>query len=78
MLRVLGSLLLALVSTVSLAQYPAPQEGDWVARDFRFHTGETLPEVRVHYRTVGSPKGEPVLVLHGTTGSGSESPSSLV
>jgi len=41
-----------------------------VARDFRFNTGETLPEVRIHYRTVGSPKGEPVLVLHGTTGSG--------
>jgi homoserine O-acetyltransferase len=70
MLRTAAGLLLALVATISLAQYPAPQEGDWVAKDFKFHTGETLPEVRVHYRTVGSPKGEPVLVLHGTTGSG--------
>jgi len=52
------------------ADYPAPQEGSWVAKDFRFHTGEVLPELRLHYRTVGSPKGEPVLVLHGTTGSG--------
>ena len=50
--------------------YPAPQEGSWVARDFRFHTGEVLPEVRLHYRTIGAPTGEPVLVLHGTGGSG--------
>ncbi len=52
------------------ADYPVPKEADWVARDFRFHTGETLPEVRLHYTTVGAPSGEPVLVLHGTAGSG--------
>ena len=52
------------------AQYPAPKEGSWIARDFRFHTGEVLPELRLHYRTVGEPSGEPVLILHGTTGSG--------
>jgi homoserine O-acetyltransferase len=52
------------------ADYPAPREGDWVARDFRFHTGEVFPEVKLHYRTIGSPVGEPVLILHGTTGSG--------
>jgi len=69
MIRLFAFWLLTAVSTLALAQ-PAPQEGDWVARDFRFNTGETLPEVRIHYRTVGSPKGEPVLVLHGTTGSG--------
>jgi homoserine O-acetyltransferase len=40
-----------------------------VAKDFRFHTGETLPEVRLHYATVGAPSGEPVLILHGTGGS---------
>ena len=33
--------------------YPAPQEGTWVVRDFKFHTGETLPELKLHYRTVG-------------------------
>jgi homoserine O-acetyltransferase len=54
----------------SAADYPAPQEGDWVVRDFRFHTGETLPELRLHYTTVGARGAEPVLVLHGTTGSG--------
>ena len=52
------------------ADYPAPKEADWIARDFRFHTGEVLPEVRLHYSTVGSPGGEPVLILHGTAGSG--------
>jgi homoserine O-acetyltransferase/O-succinyltransferase len=50
--------------------YPAPKEGTWIARDFRVHTGEVMPELRLHYRTVGEPSGEPVLILHGTTGSG--------
>ncbi len=39
-------------------------------RDFRFHTAEVLPELRLHYTTVGASTGEPVLILHGTTGSG--------
>lgn len=52
------------------ADFPKPVEGSWVVRDFRFHTGEALPELRLHYTTVGAPGGEPVLVLHGTTGSG--------
>lgn len=54
-----------------------PKEGDYVLRDFRFGTGETLPELRVHYRTLGAPKRDAsgkvtnaVLILHGTTGSG--------
>jgi len=52
------------------ADYPAPREGSWVARDFRFHTGEVMPQVVLNYRTIGAPTGEPVLVLHGTAGSG--------
>jgi len=65
------SLLLALAASVALAQsYPAPQEGTWVVRDFKFHTGEALPELKLHYRTVGDKNGEPVIVMHGTTGSG--------
>jgi homoserine O-acetyltransferase/O-succinyltransferase len=58
------------VSAASAADYPAPKEGDWVAHDFRFHTGEVMATLTLHYRTVGDPKGEPVLVLHGTGGSG--------
>jgi homoserine O-acetyltransferase len=61
---------LAFVALSAWADYPAPQEGSWVARDFKFHTGETLPELRLNYRTVGAPGGEPVVVLHGTTQSG--------
>jgi homoserine O-acetyltransferase/O-succinyltransferase len=52
------------------ADYPAPQEGSWVVHDFRFHSGEVLPELRLHYTTVGAATGEPVLILHGTTQSG--------
>jgi homoserine O-acetyltransferase len=60
-----------LAGSVSLAaEYPAPKEGSWVVRDFKFHSGEVLPEVRLHYTTVGDPAGEPVLILHGTNGSG--------
>ena len=51
------------------ADYPAPQRGSWVVKDFKFHTQEVLPELRLAYATVGAPTGEPVLVLHGTTGS---------
>jgi homoserine O-acetyltransferase/O-succinyltransferase len=50
--------------------YPAAKEGTWVARDFLFHNGEVMPELRLHYWTVGEPSGEPVLILHGTTTSG--------
>ncbi len=55
--------------TALAADYPTPRQGDWIARDFRFHTGETMPELRLHYTTVGKPTGQPVLVLHGTGGS---------
>ena len=71
------SLLAVAITAVSLlfaagamaADYPAPKEGDWVAHDFKFHTGEMMPELRLHYTTVGEPSGQPVVILHGTTGS---------
>jgi homoserine O-acetyltransferase len=57
--------------------WPATQEGDFVARDFHFQSGEVLPEVRIHYTTLGKPAKDKngrttnaVLVLHGTGGSG--------
>ena len=55
--------------TVMAADYPAPKQGDWVAKDFKFHNGETMPELKLHYTTVGEPTGQPVLVLHGSGGS---------
>ena len=41
------------------ADYPAPKEGDWLARNLRFHTGEVMPELRLLYTTVGQPSGQP-------------------
>jgi len=60
---------IVLLSAAQAADYPAPQEADWIARDFKFHTGETMPEVRLHYTTIGEPSGQPVMILHGTGGS---------
>jgi homoserine O-acetyltransferase len=59
-----------LATTAAAAEYPAARQADFIAHDFRFHTGEVMPEMRVHYATIGDPKGEPVLVLHGTGGTG--------
>ncbi len=61
------------------AEYPAPRESDYIIRNFKFASGETTPELRIHYRTLG--KGEKdeqgktrnaVLIMHGTTGSGAQ------
>ena len=49
---------------------PSPKAGSWTVNDFRFHTGEVLPELKLAYTTLGDPKNEAVLILHGTTGSG--------
>jgi homoserine O-acetyltransferase len=70
MARSIGVLALTLLwGVASAADYPAPKKSEWVARDFKFHTGETLPEIRLHYVTVGEPGGTPVVVLHGSGGS---------
>ncbi|MCP3385222.1 MULTISPECIES: alpha/beta fold hydrolase [unclassified Bradyrhizobium] len=66
----LSVILLSISTSVFAADYPAPKQGDWVAKDFKFHTGEVMPELKLHYTTVGEPTGQPVLVLHGTGGSG--------
>ena len=66
-------------STVLAADYPAPAEGDFVINDFKFRSGESLPELRLHYRTLGAPRRDAagvvrnaVLITHGTTGSGAQ------
>jgi homoserine O-acetyltransferase/O-succinyltransferase len=57
--------------------YPAPAEGDLVIHDFHFRSGEVLPELRLHYTTVGKPVKDKdgvvrnaVLIMHGTGGTG--------
>jgi homoserine O-acetyltransferase/O-succinyltransferase len=49
--------------------YPAPKDGVFVAKDFKFSTGDTFPELRIAYKTLGDPANPPILVLHGTGGS---------
>jgi homoserine O-acetyltransferase/O-succinyltransferase len=51
------------------ADYPAPESGDWIATSFKFHTGEVMSQLKLHYTTVGLPSGAPVLILHGSGGS---------
>jgi homoserine O-acetyltransferase len=61
------------------ANYPAPIEGDFVVKDFKFKSGETLPELKLHYRTIGNPIRDnngvvrnAVLIMHGTGGTGTQ------
>jgi homoserine O-acetyltransferase/O-succinyltransferase len=72
-------LCLLAASFASPADYPAPTEGDYTIRDFKFASGETVPELRLHYRTLGKPEKDAqdkttnaVLITHGTTGSGAQ------
>ena len=68
-----------IVNAAAAAVYPAPNEDDFIARDFKFTSGETMPELRLHYRTLGKPVKDAqgmtqnaVLIMHGTTGSGAQ------
>src|SRR5438270_2460525 len=61
------------------AQYPTPAPADFVLKDFTFRSGEKLADLRIHYRTVGTPARDAqgvvrnaVLILHGTGGSGAQ------
>src|SRR5262245_23522430 len=64
-------------NTTGSPNYPQPVEGDFTILDFKFDSGETLPELKLHYRTIGELKRDSsgvaqnaVLILHGTGGSG--------
>lgn len=65
-----GALLAAASGPAWAAAPPTPVQGDWRIANFRFHNGQTLPELNLHYTTLGDPSHEAVLVLHGTGGSG--------
>jgi homoserine O-acetyltransferase len=59
------------------AARPSPHEADFVLKDFQFRSGGRLPELRIHYRTFGTPQRDAqgvvrnaVLIMHGTGGSG--------
>jgi homoserine O-acetyltransferase len=77
-MRTFTLLMLLLAATLArAADYPRSTEDNFPLRDFRFVSGEVLPELRIHYRTIGAPRKDgrgvvrnAVLILHGTTGSG--------
>jgi homoserine O-acetyltransferase len=87
-IALLPVVLIVLVSSAALAQtrgarsernYPAPVEGDFVIPNFHFRSGEVLPELRIHYRTIGTAKADAsgvvrnaVLIGHGTGGAGTQ------
>jgi homoserine O-acetyltransferase len=69
-LRLVLSTIFAWSSVAAMAaDYPSPKQGDFIALDFKFHNGELMKELKLHYTTIGEPTGQPVLVLHGSGGS---------
>jgi homoserine O-acetyltransferase len=75
----IASVLVLLLLQATPAGWPPVTEADFVAKNFRFASGEMLPELNIHYRTLGTPRKDAngrvtnaVLVMHGTTGSGAQ------
>lgn len=85
-MSLLAALLLAQAQPVAAAPPAATppaafptREGDVVLKDFRFADGQTLPALKIHYTTLGTPRRDAkgaivnaVMVLHGTGGSGKQ------
>src|SRR5262249_3700273 len=76
-MRILPYIFLLLMPACAAADGPAVTASDAVLADFRFSSGDSLKEVKVHYRTLGKPSvgregrvANAVLILHGTGGSG--------
>jgi homoserine O-acetyltransferase len=80
MFRFIASILVCVVITGARAgDYPVPAEGDFAIKDFHFKSGETMPGLRIHYRTLGKPERDAqgkvnnaVLITHGTGGTGAQ------
>jgi homoserine O-acetyltransferase len=79
-LRVFASVLSFIaICSIRAADYPPPTEGDYTVRNFKIASGESLPELKIHYRTLGKAEKDAqgkttnaVLIMHGTTGSGAQ------
>ena len=75
-----GLVLSLCACVVAMGQsYPTPAQGDFTIRDFKFESGESLAELKLHYRTIGTPVRDgsgvvrnAVLIMHGTGGSGQQ------
>src|SRR5579862_660246 len=79
------SVIVSVIALVSIAVfshesvYPPPTQSDFILKDFHFANGQTLPELKIHYRTLGKPQTDDkgivrnaILIMHGTTGSGAQ------
>ena len=73
----LGFLAIIITTECYPQKFPTPVEGDFIIKDFQFKSGETLPELNLHYTSIGKPvKGKngkvanAILIMHGTGGSG--------
>lgn len=78
LLPIIALTLLGTGSHAAAADYPRPAEGQVIVKDFKLASGEILPELRMHYQTIGQPERDKdstvrnaVLILHGTGGQGS-------
>ena len=67
------------IASRATAQYPTPEQRDFILKSFKFRSGEILPELRIHYRTLGKPERDAarmvrnaVLIMHGTGGTGAQ------
>jgi homoserine O-acetyltransferase len=72
-----SSLFLVAFLSANAQNYPPPTEGDYTIKNFHFESGETLPELQLHYTTLGAPVKDKngkttnaVIIMHGTTGDG--------
>src|SRR5437764_6247551 len=80
MTRVFVILLPILIASIAFAaDYQATTEGEHIIRDFKFQSVETLPKLRIHYRTIGTAEKDAqgktrnaILIMHGTTGNGAQ------
>jgi homoserine O-acetyltransferase/O-succinyltransferase len=75
---VIGALVISATTwSLPASDYPAPTQADYVIHDFHFNSGDVLPELKMHYRALGTPQRDArgmvtntVIILHGTTGNG--------
>jgi homoserine O-acetyltransferase len=79
LVTVLATIAAQAAITAYAADYPPPAEADFTLHDFHFASGQTLPELRIHYRTLGKPQQDAkgvtrnaVLIVHGTGGTGGQ------
>jgi homoserine O-acetyltransferase len=66
-------------TTTRAVDYPEPAQADFIIHDFHFRSGQSLPELRIHYRSFGTPRRDDhgivtnaILIMHGTTGSSAQ------